>query len=195
MGKILCYVYHNMADFEVTLLLHRLRNTGKREIIAISEDLDLKTAQSGLSYQPDKKISDIHDLDDVEALIIPGGPIDNGQNEICPLIRQMDDRKKLIGAICFAPQFLGRAGLLDRYRYTTSCSQEKIATLSCKDPFNRKNEVTDRVFCDRHIITAQGYAFVDFALEVCRYLRIFESDLQEYEQIVRIGEFEYKKIK
>nr|WP_314464870.1 DJ-1/PfpI family protein [uncultured Clostridium sp.] len=191
MGKILCYVYNNMADFEVSLLLHRLRNTGKKEIVSVSGNLELKTAQSGLTYQPDRKISDIDNLDDVEALIIPGGPIDNGQNDICPLIRQMDDRKKLIGAICFGPQFLGRAGLLDRYHYTTSCSQEKILILSCDDPFNRKNEVISRVVTDQHIITAQGYAFVDFALEICRYLKIFDSDLQEYEQIGRIGEFEH----
>lgn len=29
MKKILCYIYEEMADFEISLLLHRLRNTGK----------------------------------------------------------------------------------------------------------------------------------------------------------------------
>ena len=57
---ILCYIYENMADFEITLLLHRLKNTGKKSIIYISEDTSPIKAQSGLTYIPDKKISDIN---------------------------------------------------------------------------------------------------------------------------------------
>lgn len=33
---------------------------------------------------------------DFEALIIPGGPIDNSQNAICPLIKRMIKKKKLV---------------------------------------------------------------------------------------------------
>ena len=55
MRKILCYIYEGMADFEITFLLHRLRNTGKMEIISISEGNKPVTAQSGLSFFPMKK--------------------------------------------------------------------------------------------------------------------------------------------
>ena len=55
MAKILCYIYEGMADFEITLLLHRLRNTGKMEIVTISEDKEEITAQSGMHYISDKK--------------------------------------------------------------------------------------------------------------------------------------------
>lgn len=186
MAKILCYIYEGMADFEISLVLHRLRNTGKKEIISISENTDPITAQSGLSYIPDKRITDITSIKDVEALIIPGGPINNDQNSICELSREIIDSGRLLAAICFSPQFLGRAGILDDYKYTTSCSEEKIKQLGCKDPFNRKNYLDRRVVADRNLITAQGYAFVDFTMEICRYLDIFESGQQEYEQIGRI---------
>lgn len=98
----------------------------------------------------------------------------------------MEESGKLVAAICFAPQFLGRAGVLDKHKYTTSCSAEKIKQLGVKDPYNRDNFVAERTVIDGNVITAQGYAFVDFAACVCRYLNIFESEQQEYEQLGRI---------
>jgi len=188
MRKILCYIYEGMADFEITFLLHRLRNTGKMEIISISEKKNTVIGQSGLSFVPMKKISDINELEGVEALIIPGGPINNCQNAICPLIKNMIYQGKLVAAICFAPQFLGRADILKDYKYTTSCSEEKIKELGCEDPFFRQNYIPQRIVVDRNVITAQGYAFVDFAKEVCDYLQIFNNEKQEYEQIGRVKE-------
>lgn len=188
MEKILCYIYEGMADFEISLLLHRLRNTGKREIVAVSEKKEPFTAQSGLHYTADKLISEITSIDEYEALIIPGGPIDNTQNEICPVIQQMIQADKLVAAICFAPQFLGRAGILSQYRFTTSCSAQKIRQLGVADPFYRENEVDVRCHTDRNVITAKGYAFVDFALAVCDTLQIFETKQLRYEQLERVKE-------
>lgn len=188
MGKVLCYIYPEMADFEVSLLLHQLRKAGGREIVAVSEGLEEVTAQSGLRYLPDRRIAEIQDLEGIEALLIPGGPICNEQNAICPLARRMLESGKLVAAVCFGPQFLGRAGMLDRYRYTTSCSVGEIRRLGCADPFNRANFVHRRTVADRNLITAQGYAFVDFAMEVCRYLAVFENEEQAYERLGRVKE-------
>lgn len=188
MSKILCYVYDQMADFEVTLLLHRLRNPGGREIVAIADRPEPVTAQSGLRYLPDCTIEEVGPLEQVEALILPGGPINNEQNAVCPLARQLLEQGRLVGAICFAPQFLGRAGVLQSYRYTTSCSPEKIAQQGCADPFCWENFLPRRTVTDRNLITAQGYAFVDFAREVCRYLHIYADPAQEQEQLGRIKE-------
>ena len=187
MTSVLVYLYPDMADFEVTLLLHRLRNTGKRQIIGISETLSPIIAQSGLTYVPDRRIEDVAAEDpDIEALLIPGGPINNEQNAIGPLAAACLRLNKLVGAICFGPQFLGRAGLLNDRRYTTSCSAEKIRALGVTDPFPRHNKVSARVVQDGNLITAQGYAFVDFAQAICRALHIFANEQQEYEQLGRI---------
>lgn len=185
MTKILCYIYEEMADFEINLLLHRLKNTGKREIVAVSENTEVVKAQSGLHYIPDRRISQITDISEYEALIIPGGPIDNSKNEICPLIKKMIEDGKVVAAICFAPQYLGRAGVLKDYIFVTSCSEQKIRQLGCEDPFYRQNEREVRCLRDRNVITAKGFAFIDFAMEVCDALQIFESEQQKYEQLVR----------
>lgn len=188
MKKILCYIYEGMADFEISLLLHRLRNTGGREIVAISEDLQQLTAQSGLQYVANKTIDEIVSIKEYEALIIPGGPINNEQNSICRIVKDMANSEKLIATICFGSQFLGRAGILDNYLYTTSCSSQKIKQIGCTDPFNRQNYVDKRFVVDKNLITAQGYAFVDFAIAVCDYLNIFEDEKQRYDQLERIKE-------
>lgn len=78
--------------------------------------------------------------------------------------------------------------MLKEYQYTTSCSEEKIKSLGCADPFNRQNFADRRTVVDRNVITAQGYAFVDFAKAVCDYLQIFDNEQQEYEQIGRVKE-------
>ena len=50
MSCILCYIYPDMADFEVVLTLHRLRNAGKRQIITVAETMEEIVSQSGLRY-------------------------------------------------------------------------------------------------------------------------------------------------
>lgn len=186
MGTVLCYVYEEMADFEISLLLHKIRNVGKKEIVSIAHTREEVTAQSGLTYKPMKLIDDIVDLSEVEALIIPGGPINNEQNHICDLANRLVAEGKLVAAICFGPQFLGRAGILHNYLFTTSCSEEKIKSLGCEEPYYRPNYRKERVVIDRNVITAWGEAFVDFAFVVGNYLCIFESKAQLDEQMNKI---------
>ena len=47
MSSILCYIYPDMADFEVIVALHRLRNAGKRRIITIAETMDEVVSRPG----------------------------------------------------------------------------------------------------------------------------------------------------
>lgn len=174
--SVLCYIYNNMADFEISVLLHYLKNIGGYEITAVADESSVITAQSGLHFVPDKIFSELSETDEYDVLVIPGGPIDNNQNAICPVIKRMVLDQKLVAAICFAPQFLGRAGVLKEYTYTTSCAEETIRSFGVEDPFPRENYRKDRVVVDRNVITAQGHAFVDFAEVVCEYLGVFECE-------------------
>jgi putative intracellular protease/amidase len=179
MSKILCFVSETMADFEITLALHKLKNIGKREIVAVGDMLGAITSESGLQYLPDTTLAQSFHLDDVEGLIIPGGPIRPQQPILTDLIRRLDAEKKLLAAICNGPQYLGRAGILAHRRFTTSCSPEAIAELGVADPFPRQNYIDQRVVRDGHVITAKGRAFVDFAFEIFTYLGIYQANPQE----------------
>ena len=177
MNTIYCYIYPDMADFEVTLLLHRLRCIGGRRIVTLAETMEPVFSQSGLRYLPDETITQAS-ADTAEALIIPGGPINNRQNAILPLITQLLAQQKLVAAICFGPQFLARAGALEGIPYTTSCTPDHIAQLGLDDPFPRESFVNQRVVEHGHIITAQGHALVDFAQAVCRHLGAVEAQME-----------------
>lgn len=43
------------------------------------------------------------------------------------------------------------------------------------DPFPRENFILERVVRDRNIITAQGIAFIDLAIEICDWFNLFEN--------------------
>jgi putative intracellular protease/amidase len=179
MNKVLCFVSEEMADFEITLVLHLLKAIGGREIAAVGYDLSPVVSQSGLTFLPNQTLRQAFDLEGVEALILPGGPIRPQRDDLTHLIQHLDREKKLLAAICFAPQYLGRAGILDHHRFTTSCSEDTIKSLQVPDPYPRHNFVEDRVVCDRHVITAKGSAFVDFAFAVCDYLDIYSGRNEE----------------
>ena len=183
MSKILCFVSEGMADFEITLVLYRLRNVGKRDIVAVGYTLDPIRSESGLRYLPDMTLVDALHLDDVEGLILPGGPIRPQQPVLTDLIIKLDAEKKLLAAICNGPQYLGRAGILAQRKFTTSSSPAKIAELGGSDPFPWQNYVDQRVVRDGHVITAQGRAFVDFAFEIFTYLGIYRANPQEQQRL------------
>lgn len=175
MRKILCYIYENMADFEIVLTLHCLRDIGKFDIITISENQEMITAQSGLKLVPDMRISELSDtfLEESAGLLIPGGPINPVQNEICHIIQYMEENNKMVAALCFAPQFLGRAGILKTHHFTTTCSRQYIEKLGCEDPFYWDNYEGKRIVMDNNILTAEGLAFVDLAEKICELFSAF----------------------
>lgn len=173
MKKILCYYYPDFADFEITLACHKLRQVGHRQILGVSLDGQTVTSESGLHYQPDLDLAQALALDEVEALLIPGGPIRQPPQAILDLIRQLHARSTLIAAICNGPHHLARAGLLDTHRYTTSFSPEAAIRKGIEDPFPRAQCTDARVERDGNLITAQGRAFVDFSVALWDALGIY----------------------
>jgi putative intracellular protease/amidase len=183
MGKVLCFVSPGMADFEVTLAFHKIKTVGKREVVSVGYDLETIESESGLLYRADALLSDAMNWTDIEALIIPGGPIRSQGEELSRLIRHLDSEGKLLAAICNGPQYLGRAGVLEDRKFTTSCSVERIERLGVSDPFPRHNYVESRVVRDGHVITAKGRAFLDFTFTVFDYLKIYENCPEEQLQL------------
>ena len=103
MNKILCFVSDEMADFEITLVFHKLKTIGNKEIITVGYDLTPVVSESGLTYLPNRTIEQVLDLPGVEALIIPGGPIRSQRDKLTELILKLDNEKRLLAAICNGP--------------------------------------------------------------------------------------------
>lgn len=185
MGRIICFISQEFADFEITLAFHKIKNIGHKEVLSMGYTDETVVSESGLSYTPNLTVSEALNLDDIEGLIIPGGPIRDQQRELTELIIKLDQEKKMLAAICNGPQYLGRAGILAKRKFTTSCSIERMDQLGVEDPFPRENCLNQRVVRDGHIITAYGRAFVDFSFEIFDYLNIYHNQYEERDQLLK----------
>ncbi|MHA2009912.1 MAG: DJ-1/PfpI family protein [Promethearchaeota archaeon] len=166
MKKILCFIYEGFADFESVLVCSGVSGTEGYTVEYIAyEDSPILTS-SGTRIIPDKLVSEISDTKNIEGIIFPGGAERELRPELKQLILRLNDEKKMIAAICAGPEFLAKAGILNGIKYTTSQTAEVYEENNIPDPFPRKTYVEERLVQDGNIITAQGHAFVDFALKV-----------------------------
>lgn len=178
MSKILVFIFDGMTDYEITFITHLLGADAGKEIITISYEDKIIKGRSGFSYKPSKLVADVLN-DDVDGLIITGGWYGITRPELIELINNLNFKGKLISAICGAGTvYLAKAGVLNNVKYTTPVvewTEKHIEIFGEKDPFPRKNLVLDRVVRDGNIITAQGIAFIDFAIEICDWFKLFEN--------------------
>ena len=65
--------------------------------------------------------------------------------------------------------------MLSILRLLLNGRRNKLIYYGGKDPFPRENFVLERVVRDENIITAQGIAFIDFAIEICDWFNLFEN--------------------
>lgn len=178
MEKILVFIFDGMTDYEITFITHILGAGEGKEIITIAYEDKIIKSRSGFLYKPTALVKDVLN-EDVEGLIICGGWYGDTRHELMQLINNLHSKGKLIAGICGAGTiFLAKAGILDKVKYTTPAvewTEKHIEVFGEKDPFPRENLVEDRVVRDGNIITAQGIAFIDFAIEICDWFNIFEN--------------------
>lgn len=182
MNKILVFIFDGMADYEITFITHLLSADAGKKIITISYEDKIIKGRSGFLYKPSKLITDAI-YEDIEGLIIPGGWYGDAKPELIELINNLNSKGKLIGAICGAGTvFLAKAGILKNVKYTSPAkewTQKHIEVFEEKDHFPRENFVWERVVKDKNIITAQGIAFIDFAIEICDWLNLLKIKKKE----------------
>lgn len=175
MGKILCFVYENMADFETVLACHMLGGAAKKEIVSIAYEKTPIEALSQHLYMPKITVKEAINLDEVEGLIIPGGFERECREELIELIQKLHGDKKLICAICAAPEFLAKAGILENHSYTTTLGEDYYKNNGIKDCFPRQNYLEEKVVRHENVITAKGRSFIDFGIEILDYFNLFDN--------------------
>ena len=181
MKTVLCYLYDNCADFETVLACSGLRGSEDLEVMYIAYDtLPLKTS-GGLTVFPEKTVSEITQTEDIDGLLIPGGSDRIIKPELEELVKKLHEENKLIAAICAGPEFLARMGILKGRKYTTSQTPQDYEEKNEPDPFPRETYVKTRVIQDGNILTAQGHAFVDFALKIWDWYNIYDYDTERDE--------------
>jgi putative intracellular protease/amidase len=178
MSKILVFIFDGMTDYEITFITHLLNVDAGKEVITIAYEDKMIKGRSGFLYKPAKIVKEVLG-EDIDGLIITGGWYGETRPELIELINNLNSKGKFIGAICGAGTvFLAKSGVLKDVKYTTPVvewTEKHIEVFGEKDPFPRENFILERVVRDRNIITAQGIAFIDFAIEICDWFNLFES--------------------
>jgi len=177
MGKILVFMYNDMADFEISYATHLLGHELSKEIVPCAYDMNPVKSKGGLVYLPVTTVAEAK-VEDYEGFIIPGGWNPVVKDEILELINSFYNSGKLLAAICAGPRYFAKAGILSKVKYTTSIvewNEMRRAQFKEEDPFPRENFIDTRVVRDGNVITSKGISFVDFAVEIADYFGMFKN--------------------
>ncbi len=172
--KTYILIYEGFAQFEVVLTGLIQKAVG--DIITVGIGNKTVTSAEGFQTVPHMVLSDM-DLDQVDLFVIPGGdPNVLGNHEaLYNCLRQLDEKKTPLAAICAGPVQLAKAGILKNRNYTTSVDSKEY------DGFQSGYYRNENVVVDNHVITAKGAGYVDFAIEIGKVLDVYEdeADLKE----------------
>jgi len=102
---------------------NKLEGDGSTEVVTVGTR-DLLQCTWNFKVIPDIQIADVN-VDDFDALAIPGGfeeanfYEDAFREDVLNLIREFNEKKKIIATICVAALMLGKSGVLTGRRGTT----------------------------------------------------------------------------
>ncbi|KAF5295736.1 hypothetical protein FQA39_LY12909 [Lamprigera yunnana] len=144
---------------KIAVVLHN----GFEEIEAITIIDVLRRASIDISVNADKLSKDL-DIKNFDGIAIPGGPgieaLLKSNDEIIKFIKDFNNDKKLVAAICAAPQLLGKAEVVNNKKITGF--PNAIKYLDVNNINNNIGAITDQ-----NIITgASAGTAIKFALEI-----------------------------
>ena len=141
---------------------------GKAEIKTVGVGGKTVTGSHGITVTADIASSELGDMSDMEAVILPGGMPGTLNLEASPEVKNAvkvcAERGGIVGAICAAPSILGHMGLLNGRRATAFPGFEKeLEGAEFKNDF---------VSVDGNFITARGMGVsLEFGLALLRAIK------------------------
>lgn len=165
MKKIILFLADGFEEIEALTVVDVLRRAGIGcDTVSISEDLQVNGAHN-IKVIADMKAKDI--ASNYDGIILPGGMpgTRNLQNStyVLEMIKDYNEKGKLIGAICAAPIVLASAGIIKGKNITSYPGFEE----DLKEAYYSQ----DIVVKDGNIITSRGAGTAfDFAAAIMDYL-------------------------
>jgi putative intracellular protease/amidase len=168
-------LYNGFVEFEVAPFLTIFRN--KSKLHTFSVDDKIVPSFGGLHVQADMLLKDV-ESSHVDLLVIPGGDpkVYIDRKDIQDFLQELNEKGRPIAAICGGPEFLAQAGLLKGIKVAHGHEQEYAVQVF------KESIITDEdVIVEGNIITADGQAYVEFAVEIGRQVGLFESEEEAQE--------------
>jgi putative intracellular protease/amidase len=178
------FLHDGYADWELGYILPELRTPAalpqvtKRTRRVVTFGLAGAPVESigGLSVTPQVRLDDVP-LDDIEALIVPGGTfwVELEHRPLDALVRAVAARGRVVGGICAATAYLAQLGLLDEVMHTSN----SLAFLKERAPGYRGEQGyrEELAVSDCNIVTASGLGAVDFTHKLLRALEVYPPDV------------------
>jgi putative intracellular protease/amidase len=176
------FVFDTMADWEPAFAMAGINNPefqlspGRYQVRTVAERKEPITTMGGVRIQPDDTLAHVSAA--VSAmLILPGGDQweSGGNAAAIDKAREFISSGTPVAAICAATGALAKAGLLDDRQHTSNFREYLQATgyrggnLYCNLP----------AINDRNVITAAGWAPVDFTYEIYKALGLYSGPALE----------------
>ena len=176
--KVAILVYDTCVQFEVIIAAYLCKYNG--EVVTVGLEMKDYQTMEGFIVRPHMLLEDL-DPDSIDAFIVPGGYPESimGNLILGKKLRSVNERGKLIAAICGGPVHLGKAGILNGKRFTTTVLDKY------PEAFEGGTYVDEDVVEDGNILTAWPNAYVDFAVKIGDRLNLFK-DQADREETVRI---------
>lgn len=169
--KIAVMIYPYFSLQEITCLTSCIAvwEAGEMDVFASSKSA--MKSEEGFQVIASKTFDEFV-VEDYDCLILPGilNPLPAlFDEENIRFLRKLTDKDILIASISSSPLLLAKAGLLENYQFTSGVFDEMLQFL---DFVPQQNIVHVPVCKDRNMITAIGFAFREFAVEVMHAIGI-----------------------
>ena len=174
MKKVLCVIYPNFSLYEIASLTSTLALSFDITIDYVASDHSMVVSEDGLPCLPTKTLDQIC-IEEYSCIILPGmvniGPALQDE-KLASFLRELGEQDILITAISSAPLLLAKAGLLNNTKFTGGIWQNFFAYFEF---LPRENFKAKAVLQDKNIITAIGFAHLEFARKVILGLGLAEN--------------------
>lgn len=178
--KIALFYYDEFSEFEIVLVGLLFK---KFDLISIALENREYKSEECQRFCVDQVIQDV-DTDSIDLFVIPGGePAPLVENhELKSFVESLIARNKKVAGICGGAALLAGLGVL-KGRKCTGLTSGKNLNIPCYQYFSESLFLDDHVVVDGNIITAQGQAYVEFALELLRQMGLLKTDEEMEEGI------------
>jgi putative intracellular protease/amidase len=178
--------YDGFSEFEIAIMALLFK---RHNLIAIALENREYRSEENQRYCFDQLVRDVN-VDNIDLLVIPGGEpaLLVGSQELKCFIEQLLARNKKVAGICGGAAVLAGQGFLKGRKCTGLASG--VAPGSRYEPYFSGSTLSEQhVIVDENIITAQGQAYVEFAVELARQMGLYtnqeevEADIQWFKNI------------
>ena len=159
--KIAILLYSACSLQEITTLTSTLCLSFGQSLDYLASEKKVYTSEEGLQFIPDFTFAEVQNVK-YDCIILPGTLepfVSLYDSRLISFLERVDTKRTIVAAISSSPMFLGKAGLLRSRYYTGGLYMELVEYFSFLE---KANFLHQPVVKDKNVITAIGFAYVEF---------------------------------